>query len=253
MGGVRMARIIDLIKSVARSLGAEVVRSGLATRADLRLRHVLARLQPNAVLDVGANIGQFSAALIGGGWSGRIISFEALPDAHAALVARAVAHSGWRVAPRAALADKTGEADFHVTASDTASSLFPTTSEGRAAYPVLGQSAVLRVPMRRLDDVMDELGEVSANYFLKLDVQGAEALVLAGGPQTLSRASAIMCEMQTSPLYDGQGDWRTIDALLTAQDFVLWDIDPFFRSPATGRLENADFFYVRRTHLDRCL
>jgi len=247
-----MAGLTSGIKAVARRLGAEVLRSGLATRADLRLQHLLGRLQPDEVLDAGANIGQFATDLLAGGWSGSVLSFEALPDAHAALTEAARARDRWSVAPRAALADTNGETDFHVTAADTASSMFPTSADGRASYAVLGPSKTLRVPMRRLDDLLAELPQRPASYFLKLDVQGAEGLVLAGAPKTLERTRGVLCEMQMSSLYDGQADWRALDALLVAQGFVLWDIDAFFRSPANGRLENADFFYVRNEWLERC-
>jgi hypothetical protein len=53
-------------------------------------------------------------------------------------------------------------------------------------------------------------------------------------------------------LYDGQADWRALDALLVARGFVLWDTAAFFRSPTNGRLENANFFYVRKEWLAQC-
>jgi hypothetical protein len=111
--------------------------------------------------------------------------------------------------------------------------------------PSLRETRAIEVPMRRLDDLVKEMGLESRRPFLKLDVQGSEQTVLAGATSLLARADVVLCEVLLVPFYDGQTDWRALDASLSAQGFGLWDISEVMRTEDSGRLEAADFLYVR--------
>lgn len=111
-------------RSLARRVGLEVGRSTLDSRADLRLVRQLAIHRVSTVLDVGANRGQFAGELLGAGFPGRVVSFEAIPEVHRQLTEAAAAHGDrWHVAPCCALGDRAGEARFHVTNNLVCSSL----------------------------------------------------------------------------------------------------------------------------------
>jgi FkbM family methyltransferase len=74
-----------------------------------------------------------------------------------------------------------------------------------------------RVQTTRLDDIP----EVSETDFLKLDVQGGEAMVLKGAPRTLKRALVVQTEVWFAQLYRGQPLFGDIDALLRARGFLM--------------------------------
>ncbi len=69
----------------------------------------------------------------------------------------------------------------------------------------------------RLDDVPEALG---ADY-LKLDVQGAEAKVLAGARTCLNSVLAVHTEVEFVPVYEGQPLFGDIDAILRSRGFML--------------------------------
>ena len=72
--------------------------------------------------------------------------------------------------------------------------------------------------------------------FLKLDVQGYESQVLAGATQLLAHTLAVQLEMSLLPLYEGETLMPQMHAAMTAKGFDLWDLEPSFRDPATGRI-----------------
>lgn len=116
-----------------------------------------------------------------------------------------------------------GEHLLHVNDSDETSSLFPLHQEHNSAYEHLSGLRTVRtekVQTRRLDDVLPE-GPVD---LLKLDVQGAELLVLLGAQRTLSRTAVVHCEVEFGPVYGGQPLYQDVAAELARHGFLLVDL-----------------------------
>ena len=99
--------LTTMIKTLARGFGFDISRYRPDTHHDARYAHLLRTRDIRLILDVGANAGQYGSLLRSDfGYHGRILSFEPLTAAHAALTARAAADPLrlWEVAPRSALA-----------------------------------------------------------------------------------------------------------------------------------------------------
>jgi hypothetical protein len=92
---------------------------------------------------------------------------------------------------------------------------------------------------------------------LKIDVQGAELMVLQNGRERLRNAVAVQTEVSFVPLYLGQPTFGEVDGELRSQGFVphsmpevkQWAIAPTvfddnFFNPGNQLLE-ADIVYVR--------
>jgi len=129
------------------------------------------------VIDVGANVGDVAAvAAECVTSSGRVIAFEASPDN--ARVLRGRFGTSPQVDVRhAAVSDRTGTLTLHLDAkSSKRHSLF------ESAVSVRGESVT--VPAVTLDDVRGELPRVD---FIKIDAQGAEGRIVAGGRALLQR------------------------------------------------------------------
>lgn len=81
-----------------------------------------------------------------------------------------------------------------------------------------------RIKTEKLDVALRNAGFADRNVgLLKLDVQGAELLVLKGAPETLSRTAVVYTEVEFAPLYKNQPLFHDIDALLRASGFELID------------------------------
>ena len=240
--------VASRVANVARQFGVDIRRVNLITSPFLRLVQALNSRSVRTVLDVGANDGGFASDLIGAGYAGRIISFEPLPDAWDALRARTRRHAQtWEVGPRVALSDQNGEAAFHEAGNSVSSSLLEMAKLHEDASPGSAIARSITVEIRRLDDLIEPLGIAPGErVLLKIDVQGAEPLVLAGARRSLEeRIVGIKLEMSLAPLYQGQSLWLELHEFLEGLGFRLWDMDPGFRDSRTGRLLQFDGLYFR--------
>ena len=238
--------LAKVIRGAADALGLKLERNSLYTRQDWRLQRFLEHHHIATVIDVGANRGQFASEVLKGGFKGRVISFEALPSVHPALVEEARRWGGrWTVAPRCALSNEAGTARFHVADNLASSSLLPPLGVLGESGVQFNQRAAVEVSCARLDEML--VGDLVCKppLFLKLDVQGAEAKVLQGATRVLPQVVGLLLEMSTAPLYEGQASSRDMDAWLLDHGFELWDIEPGFRSPDLGRLYQFDGIYFR--------
>jgi FkbM family methyltransferase len=144
---------------------------------------VLDRLRPGmTVIDVGANIGHYAmVASAAVGTEGRVVAFEPDPENHAALAANLALNGfSWAVAERMALAATPGEATLYRDDANrgghslSAANVQRHGGETVVVVTTLDAYAAAHLPGRRID-------------FIKIDVQGAEADVLAGAAATLAR------------------------------------------------------------------
>ncbi len=145
----------------------------------------------DVVLDVGANIGLYTRFLATLG-AGEIVAFEPV-ESNRRLFLRNMALGGvesFRCLP-IALGDRDEEAEFQIDDMQSTSGALDRVTGGAAAEGRrnLGMPPkTARVTCRRLDSLVAEASIPSPDV-VKLDVEGAEALVLRGGLTTLRTAS----------------------------------------------------------------
>ncbi len=155
---------------------------------DVEVQYALSRLlgPGMTVYDIGANVG-FTAVLAARrvGPSGRVVCFEPLPE-NAAQISHNARLNGFSFIDvhELALAREDGESAFFVSEAST---------WGRLAQsgPAPKQSGVIRVPVRSLDS-LSASDSLPAPHFIKMDVEGGEADVLAGARGLLARARPVM-------------------------------------------------------------
>ena len=112
---------------------------------------------------------------------------------------------------------------LYVNNDDATSSLFPLNKCHNARFNHLNELRTVRteqITTHRLDDVLPE-GPVD---FLKLDVQGAELMALQGADEVLSRTAAVHCEVEFSPIYEGQPLFAAVQQHLMSRNFALIDL-----------------------------
>lgn len=194
-GGLRyLMRTMSQVDPALLRLAADVVRPG------------------GTVWDIGANVGLFSfAAAAVAGPGGRVLALE--PDtALAGLLRRSAAlngsHAVVEVLP-AAVAAEVSVARFHVAWRNKSTSYL----EGYGTAMAGGVRSTELVPTVTLDWLAERFPVPDV---LKIDVEGAELAVLAGGAGVLGRIPVVICEVAAK-------NAPAVSELLAASGYQLFD------------------------------
>jgi FkbM family methyltransferase len=172
------------------------------------------------VLDIGANTGQFARLAHEVLPGAAVYSFEPLPDCFEALKSALPAGSDFHPI-NCALGAAEGTLEFRRALHTPSSSFLPMTDLHKEAFPESGagqEQRTVSVAVRTLDAVAAEL-PLRENILVKIDVQGYEANVLAGGAETVRRAVAVIMETSFRKLYEGQALFDDIYRMMRALGF----------------------------------
>lgn len=196
------------------------------------------------VIDVGCNEGQFAICARRLLPTAEIFSFEPIPECRERVERRFRTDSRFRVFD-CALGERAGTADFTVSDVTGASSLLSMGKVQAKYFPESLNKKTITVRIDTLDGALVPL-KLEDPIFLKIDVQGFEQQVLAGGALTLRRAKLVLLEASFEPFYEGQALFDDIYATLRASGFSLLDSFNMMHAPDTGRALQGDFIFIRR-------
>ncbi|MBI5169456.1 MAG: FkbM family methyltransferase [Candidatus Eisenbacteria bacterium] len=180
-------------------------------------------------LDVGANQGELTLVAAHRAPRGRVYAFEPVPEWFARLEENVALNAFTHVrAFRLALSDTEGEVEMFASAAghgdadynEGLSSLHrsETRSVSVGSFPTLPLDAfAAREGLDRID-------------LIKIDVEGAEERVLAGGRETLARLRPVLVlEWKPDALADAGTSGDGLLATLRALGYACFEVDPFAR------------------------
>ncbi len=207
---------------------------------------ILAHEGVDAVIDVGANTGQYGLMLRREGYRGPILSFEPLPGPRRVLSEAVAADPLWQLAPPSALGDAAGTVVIERSAESDMSSILPQSPLLARLSPSSAVVERLRVPCARLDALTDLVDPTWRRLHLKIDVQGYEPHVLAGAAGLMSRIATIQLELALQPVYAGELDWRVMTDRLEAMGFVPALVLPGYFERKLARMLQIDMVFARQ-------
>lgn len=229
----------DGIRWVFRRLGYSIKPYNQYFEHDLRRAAILRRIGVDLVFDVGANIGQYGLLIRKHGFAGTLISFEPIPEVARVLRETARADPAWHV-HELAITDEDGESEFHIAHMSVVSSLLVTTNVDSQWKP----ARTIPVPTRRLDTFVAAEG-ILGDFFLKLDVQGAEPRVLSGCAGVLDRLSGVELEMSGRELYEGESLIGEMSYRLESLGFRMVSIEPICPSLTPEAVWQVNAIFLR--------
>jgi FkbM family methyltransferase len=223
---------VSLLKDFLRPLEPYVpARSSvpLSWRQSLRVleRH---GFEPLTVFDIGVGFGTWSL-------------YRAFPNAHYHLIDPTPESLPYmlKIAKRldaelhaVALGDHDGEVTLEVRPD----------VQGSTLLEEVGPRQVLRfekVPMRRFDTL---IGDIQRPALAKIDVQGAELLVLKGMTGRFGDIDAFVVETSTIATVKGGAEMAEIVGFMREAGFVVADIVGMKRRPLDGATAQFDLLFV---------
>jgi FkbM family methyltransferase len=203
---------------------------------------------PRSIVDVGANRGDWTLGVKNIFPNASFFMLEASPDKDVILkevVAKnfpdhGQSKAGYRIAVMSAIANET-IAFFQ--GGDTGNSMFRENTHHYANQePVMRQTSTLDM------EIEASFIDVATIDILKIDVQGAEVMVLKGGSKVLEAATFVQLESGLIEYNAGGCCFFELDDLLRSHGFHLYDFGEMwrsldaFKSPGVGQF---DMLYVK--------
>lgn len=194
------------------------------------------------VIDVGANVGQFSRAALARWPDASVIAFEPLPEAAESL-RRSLAGFPATEVHTDAIGDEDTFVTFHPHTYSLSSSVLPMRDDVRGRYHWAEEQPPVEVAVRRLDSVFGDR-HLDRPTLLKLDVQGYELKALAGAPALLDQLDAIVLEQSFERFYEAQPLFSETNGFLESAGWRL--ARPLGWRREEGRVVEVDCLYLRR-------
>lgn len=241
--GRKAANVAPLLVSNPRLL--TLMRQGVHPEIYERL-HGAWLLEGNikTVLDIGANTGQFSRTIHALLPDAKVYSFEPQEDCFNE-IEKSFAGTPGLHAIQTAIGDEDGEVIFHRNEFSQSSSILPLTQTHVDAFPFARESLDISVPIHRLDSLASRI-ELEPSILIKIDVQGYEDRVLAGGEEVIRQADMVLIETGFEQLYEGEADFGTVYEMMREYGFrYVGNLDQV-RSPLSGRPLYADALFIRQ-------
>jgi FkbM family methyltransferase len=246
-----MLKIVkDSVLKVSRSLGYDIVPLREMKERDfaLHLGELLARLEIDCVLDVGANAGQYRDFLRDRvRYAGTIVSFEPLSRHVAALRERSRGDGKWHI-EGCALGSSEGSLQINVMVSDQFSSFLEPDHDRVGDYAGLNVADHTEtVAVRTLDGVLPGLRERLGfgRPYLKIDTQGFDIEVLRGAADSLPAMKALQTEASVRRIYKGMPSYTETIRYLDERGFDITGLYPISRDTAL-RLVEFDCVMINR-------
>jgi FkbM family methyltransferase len=241
-----MPRRLAQLRKFWRLLPSKTYRRGLLNGVAASLEHqtILSPLQVHTVIDIGANVGQFSLLAQKLYPSAKIFAFEPLqqPAERYEMLFRNQPEVMLR---SCAIGPVEQISVMHVSNRPDSSSLLPITTTQERFAPGTAEVALISVEVRRLDNVIS-MDMLVAPVLLKLDVQGFELEALKGCVGVLPKVAFVYVEVSFVELYAGQALADEIVGFLRAHGFSLAGVNqPSY--DREGHCVQADFLFRRRS------
>lgn len=191
---------------------------------------------PRAVIDGGANVGEFTRTAVALFKDAIVHAIEPQPGCQAPLQRLSSASNGRVFVHTLALCAPESDKTTLRLATDVK-------SMSTGAHVAPGEDG-LEVPCRTLDAALAQHAATTSDALLKLDLQGYELMALRGATETLKNTSVVLIEVS----FYAQAYEPPISALvgfLATHGFELYDIASIYARPRDDRPRQGDFVFVR--------
>ena len=244
----RLASVVLLAFAANRTTLVHAVKGGdLEVQLGKQLKQDFPDFFPRVILDVGANIGDWSRGMRSLYPSSKFLLLEAT-EKHAPKLSNTVKELGNAKFEIAVLSDEAGVTVKFFQGLDTGNSMFRENTkfyENDVPVERITTTLDIEIEKQMQSSFIASFEEVD---FLKLDIQGAELLALKGATKVLEHVTFVQFEASLIEYNENGACFSEIDQLLREHGFVWFDMGDIARdkslfiSPGAGQF---DVLYVK--------
>ena len=179
---------------------------------------------------------------------GKFILFEPNPEILEEFRKRTEQFNNIHVQPVACGEEEKKAIEYIDEHKSAASSLLNNTEILQEEFKFLGNSHGVPVRVVKLEDWVSQ-HQLSIPSLIKIDVQGYEGEVIAGGKQIIKKAKYIWVELNFKPLYESGSLFSSVYKILSNLGFELVDCVDLIRSKKDDSLLYMDGIFRKRENL----
>lgn len=200
------------------------------------------------IFDVGAYDGGTSLEYKNIFPNSKIYSFEPFPDSFSKLVKNTSRYKDI-IAINKGIGEKDGIAKFNSNSSAPTNSLLDTHESGSTIWgtDLLNTAKKIAVELTTIDSFL-EIHNIAKIDILKMDVQGAEYMIMKGAKKTIERGliNMVYTEIITLPTYKEQLNFDEMVNLMRNFGFTLFNFYNFSLTDK-GQLRQVDAIFLKTT------
>ena len=205
-------------------------------------------VSPSVIIDLGANVGQFSIAALHLFPGTRVWCFEPNPTALRQLQKNIRSCNGISTSS-IAIGDARGKAVLNINSHSHSSSLLKLGSTHVENFPAAREIDAVTVQVDRLDNVFGAEDLLGQTVLLKIDVQGFERPAILGASGILHLIDFVVLETSFKPLYKDEAVFNEVLDLMKEKGFKFCGPVGFLESEKTGEILQMDALFRRITEV----
>jgi FkbM family methyltransferase len=201
--------------------------------------------KPRCIFDVGAHYGETALTYTDLFPEANIYSFEPFPDAVKKYKENTSRYPKVKVFEKA-FSNIEQESIFYINTSDATNSLLNSNKTDSWIDGATETKHSIKVQTDTIDNFC-EMMNIESIDILKLDVQGAELLVLEGAARMLEskKINVIYTEVEFIEIYKGQPLFHEITAFLSTYNYQLFGLHTAHKFD-NGQLAWGDAIYIKK-------
>jgi FkbM family methyltransferase len=201
------------------------------------------RINPTTIIDIGAARGLWSAAARFAFPDSQIYAFEPI-QSNLDIIDNKFVNDKKFKSFNCALSDMNGETTFWLNSALDSSSLLTMTDVHKNEFPQSKDETKITVKTFRLDELSDL--DLFGQIFIKMDVQGAELLVLKGAEKILDNVDWIKLELNFERFYDNQAKYTDIFNFMDKHNYSSFIQSDLIFSSKTNKLLASDITFIKQ-------
>lgn len=198
-------------------------------------------LKPNTIIDVGANVGQFTVAANNLLSPEYIHAFEPVPDCFRELRINTASYANVSIYS-IGLGAEEGSLSIAVNIPRAVSFFLPLGRHHKVIVPGARALKTIAVKVSTMDHVFEKLDLVPP-VLLKIDTQGFEHQVISGAWYTLKRVNYAILETSFRPMYEGELLFEALMETMRLRGFQFLRPVAVFRNPDTMEIVQMDALF----------